>query len=81
MPDDLVTDEDADRGFEFVAKLVVGWHVYDASDVSDNPPLLPLPATVELVSRLPQEILTSIMAEVTKATPQQNPAESTGKTS
>ncbi|HMH94139.1 MAG TPA: hypothetical protein VK586_24045 [Streptosporangiaceae bacterium] len=79
VPDDLVTEDDADRGFAFAAKLIAGWHVYDAT-VQDGG-LLPMPATAELVAKLPQDILLAIMAEVSKANPQQAPADGTGKTS
>jgi hypothetical protein len=78
IPDDLVTDEDANRGYALVAKVIIGWHVYDATSTEDDMPMLPIPATVESVGKLPMEILTAIMDEVGKATPRQT---STGGTS
>jgi hypothetical protein len=81
VPDELVTDKDANRGYALVAKLVIGWHVYDATSAEENMPLLPLPATAELVGRLPMEILTRVMEEVGKVTPRQTPADGTSKTS
>ena len=44
-------------------------------------PLLPLPATAELVGKLPQEILTAIMNEVNGTNPRVSPAGSTGNPS
>lgn len=81
ISDDLVTDEDAEQGFALVAKLIIGWHVYDPADMSDNPEPLPMPATSALVAKLPQEILVRIMGEVNQANPPQTPADGTGKTS
>lgn len=81
VPDDLVTDEDAGRGFAMVARLVIGWHVYDATSTEEDQPLLPLPATPELVGKLPQDILTRIMEEVNKANPPGSPAATTGSPS
>lgn len=81
IPDDLVTDEDAGRGFEMVAKLIVGWRVYDPRVIEGDQPLLPVPATPALVGVLPQEILMRIMEEVGKANPQRTPAAGTGRTS
>jgi hypothetical protein len=80
-PDDLITDKDAKRGYALVAKLIIGWHVYDATSTEDDMPLLPLPATVESVGKLPMEILTAVMEQVGKASPRQNQADGTGKTS
>jgi hypothetical protein len=59
---------------EVLAKLVIGWRVYDASDVSvdadgnelDQAPL-PLPATPDAVAKLPTAIFTAITREVTEA--------------
>ena len=75
---DLVTDEDANRGFEMVARLIIGWRVYDATSTAEDQPLLPLPATVESVGKLPQEILTRIMEEVGKANPPRTPVSLAG---
>lgn len=81
VPDGLVTDKDADRGFAMVAKLIIGWHVYDATSTQAEQPLLPLPATPELVRKLPMEILTRLMEEVGKVNPQKLPAGSTSRAS
>lgn len=78
---DLVTDEDANRGFEMIARLIIGWRVYDATSTEEDQPLLPLPATPALVGKLPQEILTRVMEEVGKANPPRTPADGTSKTS
>jgi hypothetical protein len=63
-----------DAMYETLAKLIVGWHVYDASDMTlnaDGTPavqaLLPTPATPELVSRLPVVIVKRLSEEVTNA--------------
>lgn len=50
-------------GHEVLAKMVIGWHVYDATDASDDQPLLPLPATPDLVAKLPVEIQNRMAAE------------------
>src|ERR1700756_1194865 len=63
-----------DAMYETLAKLIVGWHVYDASDLTLNDngtpvaqSLLPTPATPELVSRLPVVIVKRLSEEVTNA--------------
>ncbi|MDB4873213.1 MAG: hypothetical protein JWL97_4217 [Gemmatimonadales bacterium] len=62
--------------FETMAKLVVGWRVYDASapikldvngDPVGEPELLPHPATPALVRKLPLEIVNRIGEEVNEA--------------
>jgi hypothetical protein len=61
-----------------LAKLIKGWRVYDAgqdvqldpvtgAEVGEPPTLLPLPATPELVARLPMEFVTRIAREVQQA--------------
>lgn len=80
-PDDLVTDKDAKRGYALVAKLIIGWHVYDATSTEEDMPLLPLPATVESVGKLPMEILTAVMEQVGKATPRPTQTDGTSTTS
>lgn len=47
-------------GREVIARMVVDWHVYDAFDDGDNQAALPLPATPDLVARLPIEIRTAL---------------------
>lgn len=61
--------------FALFAKLIIGWRVYDASHIEVDPetgevadqPLLPHPATAELVAKLPAVILTRITEEFTQA--------------
>jgi hypothetical protein len=94
IPDELVTEDDADRMFGMIAKLVVGWRVWDPAvpvELDDDgnliegdetaPPLLPLPATAKLIAKLPGEILTALMQEMSKINPPKIPADGTGKTS
>ncbi len=57
-----------------IARLVVAWRMYDseAVEVDDwgrplDQPLLPLPATAQLVGRLPTEVVTAIGAEIKSA--------------
>jgi hypothetical protein len=62
--------------FEVMARLIVGWRVYDASapieldaegNVVGEQPLLPLPATAALVAKLPLEIVQRLGEEVKQA--------------
>jgi hypothetical protein len=73
MPPDLPardgeseTERDYRQGCAVLARLVVAWHVYDATDLNDDQALLPLPATADLVAKLPMEIQ-SAMGEAVKA--------------
>jgi hypothetical protein len=50
--------------FEVYADLIVDWHVYDATSIDEDQPPLPLPATAELVGKLPLEIQERISEEV-----------------
>jgi hypothetical protein len=52
--------------YKVIAGLVKAWHVYDATDDSDDQALLPLPATSELVVKLPMEITERIAEEIGK---------------
>jgi hypothetical protein len=72
-------DEDqADRGYARMAKIVIGWRVYDATapikvdaegNVTSPPaPLLPLPATAATVAKLPMAILSRLGDELKAAT-------------
>ena len=45
---------------EVIARMVTDWHVYDAFDDNPDQAPLPLPATPELVAKLPVEIRTSL---------------------
>ena len=77
MPDGVtpVNVSDAESAmYEMLAKLIVGWHVYDASDLAldalGNPgaqQILPLPATPENVAKLPAIIVKKISEEITNA--------------
>lgn len=51
-------------GCEVLSRLIVDWHVYDATATGDDQPPLPLPATEDLVRRLPSEIQNKLSAEV-----------------
>lgn len=61
--------------YEVVARLVVAWHCYDATSLGFDAatgqpldqPLLPLPATPELVAKLPMEIISRIGDEIQAA--------------
>jgi hypothetical protein len=56
-----------------MAKLVIGWHVYDTNYAVDEDgnelpqERLPLPATAELVAKLPTRIFAKITTEITGA--------------
>lgn len=50
-----------------ISKLISGWHVYDATSDDDDQPPLPLPATPELVAKLPMEIISKIAEAMTEA--------------
>jgi len=77
MPDGVtpVNIGDAESAmYEMLAKLIVGWHVYDASELaldSDGRPVaqdvLPLPATPDSVAKLPAIIVKKISEEITNA--------------
>ena len=71
-------DEMMAATYQVMAKLVVGWRVYDASapiEVDENgdvvegvdQPRLGLPATAETVAKLPMEIINRIGAEIREA--------------
>lgn len=75
VPGDVPTDENGepdrealtDATYAILAGLVTDWHVYDGTTDEDSP-ALELPATVELVRKLPMEILNGLMTEVGKVT-------------
>lgn len=50
--------------YEVYAKLIVNWHVYDATSLDDDQPPLASPATAELFAKLPLEIQDKIASEV-----------------
>jgi hypothetical protein len=51
-------------GCEVLARLVTDWHVYDATSGLDDQPPLALPATGDLVAKLPSEIQNRLSNEV-----------------
>lgn len=69
------TDLAAQRSREIIARLVVAWRMYDASDFSVDPDTgipteqapLPLPATAELVRRLPMAAIQAINDKISEA--------------
>jgi hypothetical protein len=63
------TDAEENSSYELFAKLIIGWHVYDAADNDDNPPPLGMPATAASVAKLPVEILNRLGEELAKANP------------
>ena len=67
-PDGQPLDRDLARkkGYEKIANLVIDWRVYDATAIGEEQPLLELPATAELVAKLPFEISERIAEEVNK---------------
>jgi hypothetical protein len=87
QPKDLEAAKKANNAV--LAKLIIGWRAYDASDIqvdADGNLLpqepLPLPATPELVEKLPAAIFLRMVQEVTEAVdPQQGPATATTRTS
>jgi hypothetical protein len=82
---EILSGDDEERIWAMIAGIIVGWRVWDPTvpvEVDDDgnliedgsePPRLPLPATAELVGKLPQDILTAIMEEFSKANPQARP--------
>jgi hypothetical protein len=71
-----IDPEDAERaGYEVMAKLIVGWRVYDATSLDDNQPLLDLPATPESVAKLPLEIVNKIGETLGRAVDADLPSE------
>lgn len=69
------TDLAAQRSREIIARLVVAWRMYDASDFSVDPDTgipteqspLPLPATADLVRRLPMAAIQAINDKISEA--------------
>jgi hypothetical protein len=87
------SDAAAAAGYRLLAKLIVGWHVYDATiapvlnaageDVSEQRLLPQAPAAPETVAKLPMEILNRLSEELKGVNPQPTPAsqEATGNQS
>ena len=72
--EDLLRDPNAeDSGpplrtwYPVIARLLIGWHVSDATAVGDEQPLLAEP-TAENVAKLPRVILEKIIDEISEAT-------------
>jgi hypothetical protein len=87
VPDGAVTDEDAARGYGIVARLVIGWRVWDATvpvkvdddgnlieDEDTRPRLLPSPPSVADVAKAPGSILNAVMDELNQVNPQNRTA-------
>lgn len=66
-PVDLATATTS--GQEMMSRLVKDWHVYDATVLGDDQPLLTLPATPEQIAKLPMGIQTLLMKTITDAVP------------
>jgi hypothetical protein len=87
------SDAAAKSGYRIFAKLIVGWHVYDATvlpelnaageDVGAQVLLPQAPVTVETVAKLPLAILNRLMEELGSVNPPQTPQsqEATGNPS
>jgi hypothetical protein len=83
-------DEVMAASYAAMAHLIIGWRVYDGSapihldvngDVVGEPQLLPMPATPELVAKLPMEIINRIGVEVGEAVnPLSGPGAPTART-
>jgi len=77
LPDGVtpVNMEDATEAmYETLSRMIVGWHVYDASDLAlneDGTPgeqqLLAMPTTPELVAKLPAIIIKRLSEEMSNA--------------
>jgi hypothetical protein len=68
VPDNATAEETFQGGLAILARLVVGWHVYDATSLDDDQPPLPLPATAGLVAKLPMQIQNRMAAEISAVT-------------
>lgn len=54
--------------YRVLATLVKDWHLYDATSDDDDQPVLPLPATAELVACLPLGVINKMAEELAAAT-------------
>lgn len=52
------------QSYEVMTKLILDWHVYDAMSDEDDLEPLPTPVTVEMLHRIPLEILTAVAEEI-----------------
>jgi hypothetical protein len=75
LPDNAENDRAAvtRATFDVLARMVVAWHVYDATSLDDDQPLLDLPATGDTVAKLPLAIQERLAEELRKAQGQQSP--------
>lgn len=80
----------AQRSREIIARLIIGWRMFDASDFGYDPETglatdqqpLPLPATPELVDKLPMAVIREINQVITEAVnPPSSPDPSISRTS
>lgn len=53
--------------YPVIARMLISWHVYDATAIGDDQPLLGEP-TPENVGRLPRVILEAVIDKLTEAT-------------
>lgn len=69
-PDGRPVDHNAamNAGNATIAKLIVNWCVWDPDDESDDPAVLPLPATPEIVTKLPMAVVVGISEQIEQAT-------------
>lgn len=69
-PDGMPVDEDKAEAemYKLIASLVKSWRLYDATSDDDDQPVLPLPATAELVAKLPVAVFNKIVTEMSLAT-------------
>jgi hypothetical protein len=65
-PSGSVKQEEVYRTF---SKLVIAGYVWDATDDTDDPPLIPMPPTPADMGKMPIEILNAIGAELLKTRP------------
>lgn len=56
--------------YELISRVIISWHVYDATSIDAEQPLLELPADEEKIARLPKEIAEAIVEKIVEA---QNP--------
>lgn len=54
--------------YEVIARLVVGGHLYDATAVGDDQPLLDYPLTPKTVAALPMDIINDLAKLISEVT-------------
>jgi hypothetical protein len=65
---EIIRSKAMDSGIEVIAGLIVDWHVYDGTTEDEDSEPMGLPATAELVRKLPMEIISRISDEIAKVT-------------